>query len=243
MVPSQASHSPTLTPHARLMVALDLPDVAAARQMVARLGPSVGVYKIGMQLLFSGGLDLAAELRAAGQQVFLDAKLLDIEQTIRGASASIARLGVAFLTIHGYGSVARAAVAGRGTSRWPKILAVTALTSLDAADLAEMGLSVPVEDLVLRRARAARDAGCDGVVCSGQEAAAVRAACGPDFLIVTPGIRPAGEASDEQKRAVTPMEAIRAGADYLVVGRPILRAPDPRAAAEAIIDEIAAALS
>lgn len=239
---SPQASQPSLTPRARLIVALDLPDVATARQTVARLGPSVGVYKIGMQLLFSGGLDLAEELRAAGRQVFLDAKLLDIEQTIRGASASIARLGVAFLTVHGHSSVVCAAVEGRGASPWPRILAVTALTSLDAADLAEMGQPVPVEDLVLRRARAAMEAGCDGVVCSGQEAAAVRAACGPDFLIVTPGIRPAGEARDEQKRAVTPAEAIRAGADHLVVGRPILRAPDPRAAAEAIVDEIAAAL-
>lgn len=228
-----------LAPRDRLIVALDLPTAAAAEAMVDRLGDSVGIYKIGLQLLFAGGLPLAERLAAEGRLVFLDVKLLDIDNTVAGAIAAILRLGVRFVTVHGYPQAMRAAVAARGSSPL-KLLGVTVLTSMDDGDLRAAGYAGTVRDRVLARAADAKAAGMDGVVASAAEAALVRAAVGPDLAIITPGIRPAGAAAGDQKRAATPAEAIAAGADHLVVGRPILAAPDPRAAAEAIVAEIAA---
>jgi orotidine-5'-phosphate decarboxylase len=227
----------------RLIVALDVPSAEEARALIETLGDSVGVYKIGLELLFSGGFALAEELARQGQAVFVDAKLLDIEATVERATSAIARMGAAFLTVHALDTkTLAAAVRGRGTSAL-KLLGVTVLTNLARADLIEQGIDQPLAELVLHRAALAKKAGCDGVIASGQEAAAIRRALGPDFLIVTPGVRPSGSDAQDQARAVTPKEAIAAGADYLVVGRPITRAPDPRAAADAIVGEIAAALS
>ena len=228
----------------RLIVALDLATVDAARAMIATLGPEVTFYKIGLELVMQGGLDLVREIARGGGNVFLDMKLLDIGNTVERATANAAETGARLLTVHGHDTkTMRAAVAGRGRSGM-KLLAVTVLTSLTAEDLREQGVaSLTPADLVLQRARLARDAGFDGVIASGQEAARIRAAIGPDFLIVTPGIRPAGGAAGDQKRITTPADAIRAGADHLVVGRPITEAADPRAAARAILAEIAAVRS
>lgn len=215
----------------RLIVALDVPTASDARSLVTRLGEAVTFYKIGHELLFAGGLELARELKSEGKRVFLDMKLLDIANTMERSVANAALMGVDFLTIHGHDSKSiAAAVAGRGTSPL-KLLAVTVLTNLSAADVAEQGNRLTPADLVLHRARLAQAAGCDGVIASGQEAASIRAVVGPDFLIVTPGIRLAGAASDDQTRIMTPIDAVRAGADHIVVGRPITQAADPRAVA------------
>jgi orotidine-5'-phosphate decarboxylase len=227
----------------RLVVALDVPSVEEARALVAKLGDSVGVYKIGLELLFSGGFALAQELASHGHAVFVDAKLLDIEATVERATAAIARMGVAFLTVHATDKKTLEA-AMRGRSESPlKLLGVTVLTNLAASDLVEQGIDHPMQELVVHRANLAREVGFDGVIASGHEAAAIRKASGPDFLIVTPGVRPKGAPGQDQARAVMPAIAIKAGADYLVVGRPITHAPDPRAAAEAIAAEIVSALS
>lgn len=215
----------------RLIVALDVPTASDARSLVTRLGEAVTFYKIGHELLFAGGLELARELKSEGKRVFLDMKLLDIANTMERSVANAALMGVDFLTIHGHDSKSiAAAAAGRGTSPL-KLLAVTVLTNLSAADVAEQGNRLTPADLVLHRARLAQAAGCDGVIASGQEAASIRAVVGPDFLIVTPGIRLAGAASDDQTRIMTPIDAVRAGADHIVVGRPITQAADPRAVA------------
>jgi orotidine-5'-phosphate decarboxylase len=225
-----------------LFVALDLPSVEKARQMVAALDDTVQCYKIGLELLFGGGLEFAQGLKAAGKTIFLDMKLLDIPNTVEKAAANIARIGIDYLTVHGVDrKTLDAAVMGRGSSRL-KLLAVTVLTSLDAADLREQGIAgTDPSELVLARARLARDAGFDGVIASGQEAAAVRHAAGEPFLIVTPGIRLADAevGRGDQARVVTPGAAIAAGATHLVVGRPITAAADPRAAAKRILDDIA----
>jgi orotidine-5'-phosphate decarboxylase len=227
----------------RLIVALDVPSVEEARALVDKLGDSVGVYKIGLELLFSGGFALAQELAGRGHSVFVDAKLLDIEATVERATAAIAGMGAAFLTVHALDKkTLEAAVRGRGESPL-KLLSVTVLTNLTASDLIEQGIDHPLQELVLHRADLAREAGFDGVIASGHEAAAIRRASGPDFLIVTPGVRPQGAPVQDQARVVTPAMAIKAGADYLVVGRPITRARDPRVAAEAIAAEITSALS
>jgi orotidine-5'-phosphate decarboxylase len=227
----------------RLVVALDVPSVEEARALVAKLGDSVSVYKIGLELLFSGGFALAQELASHGHAVFVDAKLLDIEATVERATAAIARMGVAFLTVHATDKKTLEA-AMRGRSESPlKLLGVTVLTNLAASDLVEQGIDHPMQELVVHRANLAREVGFDGVIASGHEAAAIRKASGPDFLIVTPGVRPKGAPGQDQARAVMPAIAIKAGADYLVVGRPITHAPDPRAAAEAIAAEIVSALS
>jgi orotidine-5'-phosphate decarboxylase len=228
----------------RLFIALDVPDVAGAEALVARIGDSGACYKIGLELVFGGGLGLAQELKAQGRQIFLDMKLLDIPNTVEKAAANIAALGLDYLTVHGTDrKTLAAAVKGRGASKL-KLLAVTVLTSTDAADLVDqriMDLS-PVE-LVVHRAKLAHAAGFDGVVSSGQEAAAIRAAVGPDFLIVTPGIRLAEGPDGDQVRVLTPEKAIRAGATHLVVGRPISAAPDPAAAAREFTSHIARALT
>ena len=225
----------------RLIVALDLPTSAEAEAMIARLGDAVSFYKIGMELAYGGGLPLAEKLIAQGKQVFLDLKLHDIPNTVRRAAAQVARMGATFLTVHAYPqtmAAARAGVAGSGL----KILAVTVMTSYDDADLATAGYGYGVADLVARRARLAQQAGVDGLILSAEEVAAQRAALGPGMLLVTPGIRPAGADVGDQKRVMTPARAIRAGADHLVVGRPVTQAPDPRAAAEAIVADIQSAI-
>jgi orotidine-5'-phosphate decarboxylase len=225
----------------RLIVALDLASVDEAQRLVERLGDAVSFYKIGYQLAYAGGLPFAERLMAAGKKVFLDLKLHDIGNTVTEGVRSVASLGASFLTVHAYPQTMRAAVDGKAGSPL-KILAVTVLTSYDDADAAEAGYAGSVADLVERRAAQARDLGIDGIVCAATEAARVRAIVGPDRLIVTPGIRPSGSATGDQKRIVTPVMAIRAGADYLVVGRPVTAAEDPRAVAEAIVVEIASAV-
>ena len=224
----------------KLIVALDLPSVGAAAAMVERLGDSVSFYKIGLELTYAGGLPFVGELARAGKKVFLDLKLHDISNTVARATEQVAELGATFLTVHGYPQTMKAAAgAARGSSL--KLLAVTVLTSYDDADLREAGYALGVGDLVARRAAQARDAGVDGVVMSPEEVAAMRALLGPGMLLVTPGVRPAGADVGDQKRVMTPARAIAAGADHLVVGRPVTQAPDPKAAAEAIVAEIAAA--
>ena len=229
-----------LDPRERLIVALDVPSVAAAEAMIARLGESVSFYKIGYQLAFAGGIDLARALAGAGKQIFLDLKLHDIGNTVGRGVESVARLGASFLTVHAYPQTMHAAVDARAGSTL-RILAVTVLTSYDDADLAAAGYDFTVPELVGERAAQARDVGVDGLVCSGEEAAMLRPIVGAGMTLVTPGIRPAGAGAGDQKRVMTPAAAIAAGADYLVIGRPILAAPDPKAAAEAIVAEIAGA--
>ena len=225
-------------PRDRLIVALDLASVAEAETLVERLGEGIRFYKIGYRLGYAGGLAFAERLVTAGKKVFLDLKLHDIGNTVGEGVQSIAALGATFLTVHAYPQTMRAAVAGKGASGL-KLLGVTVLTSYDDGDAAEAGYAKSVADLVAMRSAQARDIGLDGIVCAATEAARVRAIVGPDRLIVTPGIRPATAAAGDQKRVVTPAAAIRAGADYLVVGRPITAADDPRRAAAGIVDEIA----
>jgi orotidine-5'-phosphate decarboxylase len=221
----------------RLIVALDLPSVSAAEAMTKQLGESVRFYKIGYQLAFAGGIPFAARLIADGKQVFLDLKLHDIGNTVTKGVESVAQLGATFLTVHAYPQTMKAAVEGRLGSKL-RVLAVTVLTSYDDADLAAAGYEMNVKELASARAAQARDTGVDGLVCSAEEAASLRAIVGPRLVLVTPGIRPAGSASGDQKRIMTPAHAIKAGADYLVVGRPVLEARDPKIAADAIVDEI-----
>jgi orotidine-5'-phosphate decarboxylase len=231
----------TLAPRDRLIVALDLPSIEEARAAVASIGEDVVFYKIGYQLIPLGGLDLARHLAGAGKRVFLDFKFHDIGATVERGAASVAQLGADFLTVHAEPDVLKGAVAGRGGDRRLKILGITVLTSLTQESLAESGIAMKLEDLVLKRAEFCAKAGADGVVASAREAAAIRARFGRDLLVVTPGVRPAGASADDQKRVVTPAAAIHAGADYLVIGRPIVAAADKRAAARAIVDEIAGA--
>ena len=229
-------------PRDRLIVALDAPDIGEAERLVAAIGDAARFYKIGMELAYGGGLALTAKLAQAGKRVFVDLKLHDIPNTVERATAQIARLGATFLTVHAYPQTMRAAVAGaKGSGR--ERLAGSVRTSSDDADLAEAGYAYGVAALVERRARQAVAAGIDGLVCSPAEAAKIRAALGDSLLLVTPGVRPAGTATGDQKRVATPAAAIADGADYLVVGRPITQDPDPRAAAERIVGEIAASVS
>jgi orotidine-5'-phosphate decarboxylase len=227
-------------PRDRLILALDVPSIAAAEALVARLGDSVSFYKIGYQLAFAGGLDFARVLASAGKQVFVDLKLHDIGNTVARGVESVAKVGASFLTVHAYPQTMKAAHEAAAGSKL-KILAVTVLTSYDDADLAAAGYELGVGELAAARAEQARDIGVDGIVCSGEEASMLRPVVGANMLLVTPGIRPAGAASGDQKRIMTPTAAIAAGADYLVVGRPILEAQDPKAAADAIVAEIARA--
>jgi orotidine-5'-phosphate decarboxylase len=228
----------SITAKDRLIVALDMPTVEEAQRLVVKLGPEVTFYKIGLELIFSGGLELARALKAEGKRVFLDMKLLDIGNTVERAVANATELGVDFLTVHGHDlKTLRAAVAGRGGSHL-KLLAVTVLTNLTADDLKQQGASLAPPDLVLRRAQLAREAGADGVIASGQEASRIREAIGPGFLIATPGIRLTGSATDDQERVTTPDHAIAAGADYIVVGRPITQADEPVAIAQAFVHHI-----
>jgi orotidine-5'-phosphate decarboxylase len=231
-----------IAPRDRLIVPLDLPGIAEAEAMVARLGDSVTFYKIGYQLAYAGGLPLVGRLTAAGKKVFVDLKLHDIGNTVARGVESVAKLGATFLTVHAYPQTMKAAVEGRAGSGL-KILAVTVLTSYDDADLHAAGYRLNVADLVEARAQQAQVLGVDGLVCSPEEAASVRKIVGHQMNLVTPGIRPAGADVGDQKRIMTPSRAISAGADYLVVGRPITGAADPRAAADAIQAEIAQALA
>ena len=232
---------PSIDPRDRLIVALDMAAVAEAEALVEALGEAATFYKIGYRLGYAGGLGFAERLIGAGKKVFLDLKLHDIGNTVMEGVQSIAALGATFLTVHAYPQTMRAAVAGRGSSGL-RLLAVTVLTSYDDRDALEAGYAKPVFDLVAEKSAQARDIGLDGIVCAATEAERVRGIIGPGGLIVTPGIRPAGADVGDQKRIVTPAEAIRSGVDYLVVGRPITNAPDPRAAAEAIVEEIAGAI-
>ena len=231
-----------LDPRERLIVALDVASIAEAEALVARLGETVSFYKIGYQLAFAGGIDLARVLAGAGKRVFLDLKLHDIGNTVARGVEGVARLGASFLSVHAYPQTMHAAVDARKGSAL-RLLAVTVLTSYGDADLAAAGYDFTVSELVAERAAQARDVGVDGLVCSGEEATMLRSNVGAGMILVTPGIRPAGAAAGDQKRVMTPAAAIAAGADYLVVGRPIIAAPDPKAAADAIIAEIGTATS
>jgi orotidine-5'-phosphate decarboxylase len=228
-----------LEPHERLIVALDVPSVEAAQAIVARLGNTVSFYKIGYQLAFAGGLDYTAVLTGAGKQVFLDLKLHDIGSTVAQGVKSVARLGARFVTVHAYPQTMQAAVEAREGSL--RILAVTVLTSYDDHDLKAAGYDATVQRLVCGRAEQALMLGVDGIVCSAGEAHSVRAVVGGKMTLVTPGIRPPGAEVGDQKRVMTPAAAVAAGADYLVVGRPIVAATDPKAAAASIIDQISQA--
>jgi orotidine-5'-phosphate decarboxylase len=230
-----------IAPRDRLIVALDVPSPEVAEAMVDRLGDSVTFYKIGYRLAYAGGLPLVGKLADRGKKVFLDLKLHDIGNTVTQGVQSITKLGATFLTVHAYPQTMKAAVEGRGASGL-RILAVTVLTSYNDDDLHAAGYRLSVSELVEARAQQAQVLGFDGLVCAPEEAGALRKVVGHRMNLVTPGIRPAGSASGDQKRIMTPGRAIAAGADYLVVGRPVMEATDPKATAEAIQAEIAQAL-
>lgn len=221
----------------RVIVALDISDVEAAEKAIWTLGDSINFYKIGYELVMAGGLALAADLVQGGKKVFLDMKLHDIGNTVMHATRRAAKLGATFLTVHAFPQTMRAAVEGRADSDLD-ILAVTVLTSWDDDDLKDAGYSVTVPELVARRAAQAEAIGIDGLVCSPAEAKDLRQRLGAKTMLVTPGIRPAGSERGDQKRIMTPAEAVKAGVDYMVIGRPILAAEDPKASADAIVAEI-----
>ncbi|PTW63211.1 orotidine-5'-phosphate decarboxylase [Breoghania corrubedonensis] len=225
----------------RLILPLDVPTVEEARTIVAQTKGAVGVYKIGMQLQFAGGLPFAQELAREGQKIFLDVKLLDIDNTVEQAVRNIAKMGMTFVTIHAYPKTMRAAVAGLDAADLC-LLGVTVLTSMDDEDVKAAGYAGSAVELVKSRAVAARAAGMGGIVCSPREAGELRDLVGADLVLVTPGVRPVGASADDQRRVMTPGDAIRAGADYIVCGRPITGAADRRKAAEDVVEEIAAAL-
>ena len=241
-MPARVRELSLAAPRDRLIVALDTSDVGEASWLVERIGDAAVFYKIGMELAYSGGLPLVSELAAAGKQVFLDLKLHDIPNTVERATAQAAKLGAKFLTVHAYPQTMRAAVRGAKESGM-QVLAVTVLTSYDDADLFDSVYRFGVVETVRRRAEQALELGVDGLVASAAEAAMARQTVGAGLILVTPGIRPEGAAAGDQKRVATPAEAMRNGADYLVIGRPVTQAPDPRAASEAIVAEIGAALT
>ena len=225
----------------RLIVGLDVPTIGEAERLVSTLGDDILFYKIGYQLVFAGGLEFARDLAASGKKIFLDMKLLDIDNTVASGVENIAKMGMSMLTLHAYPKAMKAAVeaaAGSGLC----LLGVTVLTSMDAEDLVDAGYSQDPHSLVLRRAEQARAAGMGGIVCSAAEATEVREIVGPDMAIVTPGIRPAGSDKGDQKRVMTPFDALKAGATHLVTSRPIVKAPDPKDAARAILSEMVTAL-
>jgi orotidine-5'-phosphate decarboxylase len=229
-----------ISPRDRLIVALDLANAKAAEAMVAELGDAVSFYKIGLELTYGGGIGLAQDLIKSGKQVFLDLKFHDIPNTVARATEQVAEIGATFLTVHAFPQTMKAAVGALGGSKM-KILAVTVMTSYDDDDLREAGYALRVPELVGRRAQQAKAAGIHGLILSAEEVKAMRGIVGPDMRLVTPGIRPAGAAIGDQKRVMTPAEAISAGADHLVVGRPVTQSKDPKAAAEAIVAEITGA--
>jgi len=220
-----------------IIVALDVDSATEARSLVEQLGDSVSFYKVGMELYAAAGSEFVRELVGQGKQVFLDMKFYDIGETVKRAVAQVAKTGVRFLTVHGSGAVMRAAVQGRGDSSL-RLLAVTVLTSFDENDLADLGYPCRVNELVALRVRKAVEAGIDGLVCSPLEVAEVRRIAGPAAILVTPGVRSAGAGKGDQKRVATPAEALRDGANYLVIGRQVTRAQDPRSEVLRICDEI-----
>lgn len=227
----------TATARDRLIVGLDIPTIGEAEAIVKTLGDDVLFYKIGYQLAFAGGLEFARDLASDGKKVFLDMKLLDIDNTVAKGVENIAKMGMSMLTLHAYPKAMRAAVeAARGSGLC--LLGVTVLTSMDEQDVIDAGYEYDPHTLVLRRAEQARAAGMGGIVCSAEESSAVRKIVGPDMAIVTPGIRPAGSDKGDQKRVMTPADALRAGSSHLVVARPIVKAADPHAAALSILDEM-----
>jgi orotidine-5'-phosphate decarboxylase len=228
--------------HDRIIVALDVESARQARELVARLGPAISFYKVGLELFIAAGMGFAGELLEQRKRVFLDLKLYDIGETVKRAVRLAARSGVEFLTVHGVPQVMRAAREGRGDAGL-KLLAVTVLTSLDQQDIAADGYHGSLTELVSRRTANALEAGMDGLVTSPRDAAAVRAQAGPRMILVTPGVRSPGAAAGDQKRVATPAEAIRNGADYVVMGRQITRAGDPAAEAARVAQEIDAVLA
>jgi len=220
-----------------IIVALDVASPAEAMDLVMGLGDSVAMYKVGMELYAAAGRSFVEELRAQGRGIFLDLKFYDIPETVKRATARVAEMNVDLLTIHASYSVMRGAVEGRGSAAL-RLLGVTVLTSFDQHDLEDLGTSKTVAELVEQRALKAREAGMDGIVCSPLEASAMRLLLGPDKLLVVPGIRSAGIDAGDQKRIATPRQAMDAGASYLVIGRQITRASDPRAEAMRILEEI-----
>ncbi len=230
-----------MTPRERLIVGLDVPTIREAETIVERLGDEILFYKIGYQLAFAGGLEFARDLAQSGKKIFLDMKLLDIDNTVASGVENIAKMGMSMLTLHAYPKAMRAAVkAAEGSGLC--LLGVTVLTSMDEQDLVDAGYEYDPHTLVLKRAEQARIAGMGGIVCSAEEASAVRKIIGQDMALVTPGIRPAGADKGDQKRVMTPADALKAGSSHLVVARPIVKAEDPRAAAQAIMAEMATAL-
>ena len=220
-----------------IIVALDVASAEEARSLVRRIGSEITFYKVGMELYCAAGMDFVRELLGQGKDVFLDLKMYDIAETVKRAVAQVARSGARFLTVHASGAVMRAAVEGRGDSRL-RLLAVTVLTSFDRQDLDELGYDYEVSDLVNLLAPRAMAAGVDGVVVSPLEAAAVRSRIGPEAILVTPGVRSAGAGKGDQKRVATPAEALRAGANYIVLGRQVTRADDPAAEVARVLKEI-----
>lgn len=221
----------------RLILALDVPSSAEADRLLDHVDDQIGFVKIGLELYTAAGPQMVERVIDRGKRVFLDLKFLDIEETVRRATARVAAMGVDLLTVHANRKALAAAVQGRGTSNL-KLLAVTVLTNFDSQDLRDMGIQHSVQELVSARALLASEVGCDGVVASGEEAGVLRPKVGPRFLIVTPGVRPAGKGVDDHARVTTPTQTIAAGADYLVIGRPIRDAADPAAAAAAILTEM-----
>ncbi|HML35312.1 orotidine-5'-phosphate decarboxylase [Sporomusa sphaeroides] len=230
----------------RLIVALDVASMADVRQLVETLGDAVSYYKVGMQLFYSVGMECLTYLREQGKDVFLDLKMHDIPNTVAQGAASLTRLGVAMINVHASGGQAMMQAAAEKVAETaktlniprPKLIAVTILTSMNDAEWASLRNTASIPDQVVHLAKMAQAAGMDGVVASPQEAELIRAACGKNFAIITPGVRPHGAAVNDQSRIATPAAALQAGAHYLVVGRPITAAPDPRAAALAILEEM-----
>lgn len=224
----------------RLILALDVPSAEEADRLMRRVEGTVRFVKIGLELYTAAGPDIVKRALDRGNRVFLDLKFLDIDETVRRATARVAELGVEFLTVHANRKALNAAVEGREEHPL-KLLAVTVLTNFDSADLRDMGVQWSVADLVVARAKLAAELGCDGVVASGEEPGIIRRNVGPKLLIVTPGIRPAGKGLDDHARPTTPTQSIKAGSDYLVVGRPIRDAAEPKEAAQAVLAEMQAA--
>ncbi len=226
-----------------LIIALDVDSADEALRLIEKIGPAADFYKVGMELYAAAGMSLVKQIAAAGRKVFLDLKLYDIGETVKRATRQIcASVAPTFLTVHGSRSVMRAAVEGRGAAA-TKLLAVTVLTSFDQDDLADLGYPTPVAELVDLRVKKARECGIDGIVCSPLEVKRVRALAGSGMKLITPGVRSAGADKGDQKRVATPAEALRDGADYLVIGRQVTRAADPRGACEQILSEITVPLS
>jgi orotidine-5'-phosphate decarboxylase len=230
-----------IDPRDRMIVALDLPSVTDAQAMIGKLGGSVTFYKIGMELVYAGGLDLVRQLSSNGKKVFLDLKLHDIPNTVEKATQRVADLGATFLTVHAFPQTMKAALKGKGSSSL-QILGVTVMTSYDDSDLIEAGYAMGVRDLVAHRAQQAKIIGIDGLILSPEEVGSMRTLVGSSLTLITPGIRPKGSEKGDQKRVMTPGEAISAGADYLVIGRPITSAGDPEAVANVVVDEISSVL-